>query len=85
MSDGTLFACGGNTYGQLGDNTNTTRSSAAQVLNLSSVVRVAAGGRQSMVVTADGSVWAWGRNNYGQLGDSTITDRSLPTQIAFPA
>jgi alpha-tubulin suppressor-like RCC1 family protein len=82
-ADGTLFAWGFNTSGQVGDGTTTTRRSPVAVSSLTDVVAVAAGGEHSLAVKRDGSVWAWGRNNYGQLGDGTTASyRSSPVQVA---
>lgn len=80
-SDGTVWAWGDNTFGELGDNSNTGRKTPVQVQNLSSVVAVAAGMYQSFALKSDGTVWAWGRNNTRQLGDGTTTNRNLPVSI----
>ncbi len=84
-SDGTVWASGHNGYGQLGDGTSgygTDRSAPAQVLNLTGVVQIAAGGIHSLAVKSDGTVWAWGSNYIGQLGDGTNTDRNVPVQVS---
>jgi alpha-tubulin suppressor-like RCC1 family protein len=72
-SDGTVWATGGNQYGQLGDGTTTNRSTPVQA-NITSVVYVAAGKHHSLALKSDGTVWAWGANHSGQLGDGTMTD-----------
>jgi alpha-tubulin suppressor-like RCC1 family protein len=79
--DGTLYAWGGNSQGQLGDGTTTFRWSPTQVVTLTGVVSIAAGSGHSLAVRVDGTVWAWGDNNDGQLGDGTSTDRLLPNQV----
>ncbi len=83
IDDGTLWACGVNYYGQLGDGTNTDRSVAVPVLGISSVVTVGASYYHTVAITADGTVWAWGHNYDFQLGDGTATDRPTPVQIIF--
>ena len=85
-SDGTVWGAGHNGYGQLGDGggTNGTgpiRSTPVQVLNLTGVVQLAAGGLHSLAVKSDGTVWAWGSNYVGQLGNGTYTDSSVPVQV----
>lgn len=68
-TDGTVWAWGNNSYGQLGDGTFTNRTRAVQVGGLSgSVTSVAAGIWFSVARRSDGTVLAWGDNDYGQLG-----------------
>jgi alpha-tubulin suppressor-like RCC1 family protein len=70
-SDGTVWAWGGNGWGQLGDGTVTSRSTPVQVPGLTGVVQVAAGVAQSLALRSDGTVWAWGFNADGQVGNGT--------------
>jgi len=78
---GTVWACGENMYGQLGDGTLIGRDTPAEVQGLTDVVSVIAGVNHSLAVKSDGTVWAWGRNDCGQLGDGTTTDRYTPVQV----
>ena len=78
-TDGTLWAWGDNTYGQLGDGTTTNR--AVPVLIGSGYSAVAAGDGHTVALKSDGSLWAWGWNVYGQLGDGTNTQHNTPVQI----
>ncbi len=80
-SDGTVWGWGYNGSGQLGDGTNTNRSTPVQVTNLSGVVAVSAGNHHSLALKSDGTVWAWGNNYYGQLGDGTTTNSKIPVQV----
>jgi alpha-tubulin suppressor-like RCC1 family protein len=79
--DGTVFAWGGNEYGQLGDGTTTDNPSAAQVGRLTNIKAIAAGGNHSLALTADGKIWAWGLNIYGQLGDNSKSGKTTPVQV----
>ena len=79
-TDGTLWAWGHNSYGQLGDGTTTNRLSPVQVG--SGFASVAAGYRHTVAVKTDGTLWAWGDNSYGQLGDGTDTTGSAPSRWA---
>lgn len=81
-SDGTPWAWGYNTYGQLGDGTTANRTTPVPVTGLSGVTNLSAGGYHSLAVASDGSVWAWGHNASGELGDGTTTDSSVPVQVA---
>jgi alpha-tubulin suppressor-like RCC1 family protein len=85
-SDGTVWAWGANSSGQLGDGTVTTRLTPVQVKNpsgtafLTGIVAIAAGG-PSIALKSDGTLWSWGLNASGQLGDGTTTNRLLPVQV----
>jgi len=77
---GDVYACGDNTYGQLG---NSTLVSSANWIKVSiqypstglspKIVSVVAGADHNLAVDEGGGVWVWGRNNYGQLGKGTRT------------
>lgn len=79
--DGTLWAWGLNSSGQLGDGTMTNRTSPTLVSGLSNVASVAGGSSHTLAVTTDGSVWAWGDNASGQLGNGTTTGSSTPVPV----
>jgi alpha-tubulin suppressor-like RCC1 family protein len=76
-----LYAWGSNAYGQLGDSTNTNRSSPVQVGALNNWLQAAAGYQLTAVVKNNGTLWSWGRNSNGQVGDGTVVNRSSPVQI----
>jgi alpha-tubulin suppressor-like RCC1 family protein len=83
---GFVLTAGGNTSGQLGDGTTTTRHDydwigADDLLTTA----VAAGAVHSLALCVDGTVWTWGQNERGQLGDATTNDRSLPAPVLEPA
>lgn len=90
-NDGTVWAWGDNSSGQLGDNTTTRRSLPVQVKNstgtgtLSGVKSIAAGGWHAAAVKTDGTMWTWGANDFGQIGDNTTSQRTLPVQVKDPA
>ena len=78
-NDGTVWAFGANSAGQLGNGTVGGRSLVAGPVYVSGttpltgVVAISAQSMDSMAVTGDGRVWAWGDNTYGQLGNGTIS------------
>lgn len=90
LPDGRVVARGANHYGQLGDGTVQTATSAVFVKDpagggdLTGVVQVAAGTGHSLALLSDGRVVAWGRNQCGQLGDGTTVNRSLPVFVLDP-
>jgi alpha-tubulin suppressor-like RCC1 family protein/uncharacterized protein (DUF2141 family) len=80
-ADGTLWAWGDNTYGQLGLGDLVNRAAPVQVGSLTTWASASAGGFHSVAVRADGTAWAWGRNHYGQLGQNGQTQQTSPTQV----
>ena len=83
-TDGTLWAWGANTYGQLGTNNTTTYQSPIQVgaLTTWSDVDVNNGtGNATIGFKTDGTIWSWGRNQFGQLGLGNTTNYSSPKQV----
>jgi alpha-tubulin suppressor-like RCC1 family protein len=84
-TDGTLWACGSNSLGQVGDGTITLKSSPVQTAAFgSNWKQVFVGDVLTGAVKTDGTLWMWGKNTNGQLGDGTIVSKSSPVQtIAF--
>lgn len=81
-TDGTLWMWGQNTfYGQLGDNTTSSKSSPVQTITFATNWSfVACGNYHTAAIKKDGTLWTWGLNSYGQLGDNTIIRKSSPVQ-----
>ena len=73
QADGSMWTCGGNDQGQLGDGTMTDKHSPLKVMD--GVASIAAGEQSSFIVKKDGSLWACGCNG-GAYGNGTTT-RSL--------
>jgi alpha-tubulin suppressor-like RCC1 family protein len=80
-SDGTVWAWGGNSWGQLGDGTTINQSSPVLVGGLSGIVSVGAGYSHVIAVKNDGTAWAWGKGINGQLGDGTLVSKLFPVQV----
>ena len=76
------YAWGSNTYGQLGNSTNTGTYGAnptpAQVAGLSGVTAVSGGVYHSLALTSGGQVYAWGFNAQGELGSTTNNGNANP-------
>ncbi|MGD0822404.1 MAG: Ig-like domain-containing protein [Desulfomonilia bacterium] len=79
--DGTLWAWGYNSYGQLGDGTNADKSIPVKVGSGTTWATLAAGDHFTLAIREDGTLWTWGENQYGQLGDGTHTDRHSPVRM----
>jgi alpha-tubulin suppressor-like RCC1 family protein len=73
-NSGHIYACGANTYGQLGFSTGSTTNSSVtgfQRISLSTTIKIvdiAASGYTSYFVTSTGQVYACGYNENGELG-----------------
>jgi alpha-tubulin suppressor-like RCC1 family protein len=87
---GTVWSFGSNTFGQLGDNSVTTRSRAVQVRKstttadwLTGCVAVAAGDQFSTALDASGLVYAWGNKLSGRLGDGTSSGTRLFAGLVY--
>lgn len=81
LNDGTVMACGKNSWGALGDGTTSYKTTPVQASGLSNIVALNGGGSHSLFLKNDGSVWACGGNNSGQLGDGTTTPQKIAIQI----
>jgi hypothetical protein len=76
--NGTVWAWGSNTYGQLGDGSGADSLTPVVVAGTDGVISVAAGQYHTLALKPDGTVWAWGNNQFGQLGDGTTTNHPMP-------
>ena len=76
------YTWGNNAYGQLGDNTTSSRSSPVTTAgSITSWKQVYAGTQHTLAIDNTGVAYAWGRNQYGQLGDNTTSNRSSPVTV----
>ncbi len=80
-SDGSLWMWGNNSYGNLGDDSNSNKSSPVQTISTeTNWSKIACGKYHTAAIKNDGTLWLWGDNTKGQLGDETITPKSSPVQ-----
>src|SRR5208283_3264220 len=95
-SDGTLWAWGDNSYGELGDTTTANQSSPEQIALPGSLTTdavnhewaaTAAGNYFTIALKSDGTLWAWGYNANGRLGIGTwdYNAHSSPVQVGTDA
>ena len=83
VADGGARCWGHNEKGQLGDNTETQRTTPVQVMGLTSgVTRISAGGDHTCAL-AGGEAFCWGNGQNGELGDS-MGDGMTPRTIKIP-
>jgi alpha-tubulin suppressor-like RCC1 family protein len=79
-SDGSLWAMGGGSSGDLGDGTFFQTNQPEQIV-ASGVIAVAGGFAHSLFLKSDGSLWAMGFNGDGELGDGTYNNTNRPERI----
>jgi alpha-tubulin suppressor-like RCC1 family protein len=80
MGGGNVKCWGGNSYGALGDGTNTDNFTPVDVLNVSGAVHISAGRDYTCAIQPSGAQ-CWGDNAKGQLGDGTTTKSNVPVQV----
>ena len=80
-SDGTVWAWGNNTYGQLGDDSAADKTIPTEIDGISNVSAIASGYYHTIVLKSDGTVWTWGDNSFGQLGNGTNNNSSAPVKV----
>ena len=80
-TDGTLWTWGGNSTGQLGNNTVVNSSTPGQVGILTDWSLVSTDGGTCIAIKTNGTLWAWGLATAGETGNNDLTNRSSPIQI----
>jgi alpha-tubulin suppressor-like RCC1 family protein len=81
--NGTAWAWGTNSSGQLGDNSAVSKSSPVSVVGgFCDWCQVSGGGNHSLGVRTGGTAWAWGNNSQGRLGNNTTSgNQSSPVSV----
>ena len=82
-TNGSLWSCGNNAYGQLGLNDTTQRTRFTQVTaNINNDVKqIACGNGYTMIIKSNNSLWSCGWNGNGQLGLGSTNTQSRFTQV----
>lgn len=81
-SDAGVRCWGSNMSGQLGDGTNTQRTTPVDVTGLSSgVASIGVGNLFSCALLTNGQVKCWGNNSMGQLGNSNYATSFVPVSV----
>ena len=93
VEDGTVYGCGYNLQGQLGDGTTTSQSSWTEVIFPETLtIKDIQGGYGwyassakadgfTVFLSTDGAVYTCGDNEFGQLGNGTTTNNSTVTKV----
>lgn len=82
LANGTAQCWGANSSGQLGDGSQTTRTSPVAVTGLSNILTIATGCQTSCALLSDGTVKCWGVNGSGGIGDGSTTTRLTATAVS---
>jgi alpha-tubulin suppressor-like RCC1 family protein len=86
-ADGTLYSCGNNQYGQLGDGRPQYSKTPVKVTGLGGqlVTSLVASWCDTGAVLSDGQYYDWGYDAAGQLGDGTIGKSAYaPVRVSLP-
>ena len=81
MEDGSLYAWGYNSWGQLGVGDNENRNTPAKVNLNGKVVDIYSADGSYLALMEDGSLYGWGNNSDGELGVGDKVNRNTPTKV----
>ena len=85
LSDGTVWTCGPNSYGQQGSSDAPSYVyEPIQIPGLENIVQISSEWGHCMARTADGRVYGWGRNTGGQVGNGTKKNVKDPVLLSLP-
>jgi alpha-tubulin suppressor-like RCC1 family protein len=84
---GTLYSCGQNEHGALGDGTTVSSTTPVKVagLNGADVTTLVAAWANTGAVLANGDYYDWGYNRGGQVGNGTTAQVNSPYRVPLPA
>jgi alpha-tubulin suppressor-like RCC1 family protein len=82
-SDGALFTCGSNTFGQLGQDEGEHTDVLTRVEGALSFVGVSAENNHTAAITHAGELFTWGCGRDGRLGHGDEQHRLGPTPVQF--
>ena len=85
LDDSSLQCWGGNSFGQLGDDTTTDRLTMTEVSldSARTAMSISSGKDHTCSILDNGELQCWGRNNYGQLGDGTNDLSTSPVGVSL--
>lgn len=86
-STGTVYGCGSNAHGQLGNGNTTQQTSPVQCGTISGITQLSASDSGTLphvlALKSDGTIYAWGSNANGQCGQgNTTTPINTPTAVS---
>ena len=81
LSDGKIMCWGSNTFGQLGDGTNSDSILPVAVKSQRTFINVAAGSNHTCAIDSLGDAYCWGNNANGELGIGNRISKYEPTLV----
>ena len=81
FDSGEVACWGDNSYGQLGDGTQTAHSTPEVIILSTNATSITVGHRHTCMILDDASLKCWGANEYGQVGDGGSTNSNTPQDI----
>jgi alpha-tubulin suppressor-like RCC1 family protein len=81
LSNGTMWAWGADSYGQLGDGKTASVTSPEEVTTPAHYVAVESNGETSYGIDGSGNLWAWGSNRHDQLGNGQKATQLTPLEL----
>jgi alpha-tubulin suppressor-like RCC1 family protein len=80
---GTLYGCGGNSNGDLGDGNTNPSSTPQPVIGLPnrSITAITSSYNNSGALLANGAYYDWGLGDGGQLGNGANADSDVPVEV----
>ena len=81
--NGRGWTWGYNNFGQLGDNSVTSRLTPVSISGaVKTFCHISASQFHTMAIDLRGRAWGWGLGSNGRIGDNTITSRRTPVSVA---
>ena len=81
-TNGTAWAWGRNTSGNLGNNSTLAKKSPVSVVGgFTDWVQISAGSEHSVAIRSNGTAWGWGDGANGRLGNNGTADQSSPVSV----
>ncbi|HEY1916294.1 MAG TPA: hypothetical protein VGH27_12040 [Streptosporangiaceae bacterium] len=84
---GTIYSCGADQDGELGDGTTTSSTTPVKVTGLDDalVTTLVAAWGDTGALLSNGAYYDWGFNSGGQVGNGSTTNADAPYQVPLPA
>jgi alpha-tubulin suppressor-like RCC1 family protein len=82
LGSGMIKCWGDNTYGELGDGTNTSSTVPVSVAGINTATALALGQNFSCALLAGGAIQCWGWGYDGELGDGSTRVSNIPVSVA---
>jgi alpha-tubulin suppressor-like RCC1 family protein len=81
-SDGSAWACGDDSYGELGDGAGSQQNSFQKITAVTNIRAISAGYYNTLLNKNDNTLWGCGWNQFAQLGNGTTNDMGALGQVA---